>query len=240
MTRMAAKSQDGFTIVELMIATAVFATVLLLCTFGLLQVGRVYYKGITSSRTQEVARTLMEDIAQAIQFSGGQIVPTAIQQAPGATPVRIQPEGRFRICIGDKRYSVATDTQVVTGDPDTSNNQAYHAVIKDTWPSCGSDPNTIGKLSATSPGDAVLVETPDRTERELIAANMRVAAFDVIRLYEDTGEAVNTNLYQINVTVVSGENDLLAPSHQTCGPFRAGTQFCAVSRLSTIVQKRVQ
>src|SRR5690606_22524615 len=84
--------QKGFTIVELMIATSVFSVVLLLCTYGLLAIGRSYYKGVTISRTQETARLIVDDVAEAIQFNGGAVV--------------LNPAGRM-YCIGSRRYSYA-------------------------------------------------------------------------------------------------------------------------------------
>jgi prepilin-type N-terminal cleavage/methylation domain-containing protein len=67
------KSQAGFTIVELMIATLVFAVVLILITVGVLTFTRSFFKGINQSRTQNAARTVIETISQGIQFSGGEV-----------------------------------------------------------------------------------------------------------------------------------------------------------------------
>lgn len=66
-------NQVGFTIVELMIATGVFAIVLLVITSGVLSFTSDYYKGINSSSTQNTARTIVDTLAQAIQFSNSQI-----------------------------------------------------------------------------------------------------------------------------------------------------------------------
>jgi prepilin-type N-terminal cleavage/methylation domain-containing protein len=61
----------GFTIVELMVATAVFSMVLLVLTAGVLDFTHQYYKGITSNNTQNVARTIANQVAQDLQFSAG-------------------------------------------------------------------------------------------------------------------------------------------------------------------------
>lgn len=68
-----ANKQKGFTIIELLVATTVFSVILLTLTFAVLQIGKQYYKGITSSRTQTVARSISDEVARAIQFSGGTI-----------------------------------------------------------------------------------------------------------------------------------------------------------------------
>lgn len=104
------RDRRGFTIVELMIATTVFSVVLLLCTYGLLEIGRSYYKGVTATRTQETARIIIDEAADAIQFNGGEVV---VGQ-PGWH------------CIGTKRFSYVLNRQLT----DTN-----HALVTDTPPS---------------------------------------------------------------------------------------------------------
>jgi prepilin-type N-terminal cleavage/methylation domain-containing protein len=60
---------SGFTILELMIASAVFAVVLLVVAIGAISLTNSYYKGITSSDVQSVARAIMSEVSQSIQFS---------------------------------------------------------------------------------------------------------------------------------------------------------------------------
>ncbi len=96
---------SGFTVIELLIATAVFSTVLLLSTFGIMQVGRTYYKGVTIIRTQNAARNVMDTISQAIQFSGSKPV--------GTLPTIASTSGRF--CIGNTRYEYRIGSNVGSG-----------------------------------------------------------------------------------------------------------------------------
>ena len=104
------RHKQGFTIVELMIATSVFAVVLLLCTYGLLEIGRTYYKGATILRTQETARILIDDVTEAIQFNGGEVVSNT---ASGWH------------CVGTKRYSFVLNRQL---------NDTNHALVTDIPP----------------------------------------------------------------------------------------------------------
>lgn len=92
----------GFTIVELLIASLVFSMVLLVVTMGIIQITRVYYKGITESNTQNTTRTLMDSITQAIQFSGGEVTTTS------GTGIRA-------FCIGNQQFSYQTGVQMTTG-----------------------------------------------------------------------------------------------------------------------------
>ena len=59
----------GFTIVELLIATAVFSFILLVVTTGIIRLGNMYYKGVISSRTQESIRNIVSETSSAIQFA---------------------------------------------------------------------------------------------------------------------------------------------------------------------------
>src|SRR3990167_6447711 len=153
-TPTARNQQTGFTIIELMIATTVFSLVLLICTFGLLQVSRVYYKGVTESRVQESLRNITDEISRAIQFSGQSVVPTP------SSP--IVPGNGYVFCIGDQHYSVVTDRQLVDGTPDVDQSQASHLLTVDALAGCNSS------SPATFSG------------RELMSPNMRLAKLEII------------------------------------------------------------
>lgn len=209
-------NQQGFTIIELMIATAVFATVLLVCSIGMLQIGRTYYKGITSSRTQEAARSVLEEISQAIQFGSGSPV-TPAEAGPGLPGV---------YCAGSKRFSYLRDRQVTDspGLPD----QSRYALVVDEVNSCG------GVVPQDLRGNPTLTDT----SKELLGTRMRLATLTVTPI-TPVG-FTETNLYRVTVRIVSGDADLLNAAHTECSTQRAGTQFCAASELSTVVQKRVR
>lgn len=90
------RKQSGFTILELIIATAVFSVVLLILTYGILQIGRTYYRGITSSRTQNVARAISDEIVQNLQFGLN-------DSNINASSFSVGSGGYF--CINSKKYS---------------------------------------------------------------------------------------------------------------------------------------
>lgn len=66
-------NSKGFTIIELLIATVIFSVILLVITGAIVQFGRIYYKGIVQSRTQERARAITDSVAKNLQFSKGDI-----------------------------------------------------------------------------------------------------------------------------------------------------------------------
>src|SRR6185437_9676288 len=65
----------GFTIVELMIAAAIFSLVLILLSYGVIRFNQAYYGGLVQSSTQNAARSIIDNISQAIQLDGGTISP---------------------------------------------------------------------------------------------------------------------------------------------------------------------
>lgn len=66
-------NQKAFTIIELLIASTVFSMIILGACATIIQMSRLYYKGIIVSRTQTAGRNLAETIAREIQFQGGTI-----------------------------------------------------------------------------------------------------------------------------------------------------------------------
>lgn len=92
----------GFTIIELMIATLVFSVILMVVTFGLLQIGRTYYKGVTMSKTQAAARRIMDSVSQDIQYTSGTFRnSTTMGEA---------------VCIGSRRYNINLGSQLTAAN----------------------------------------------------------------------------------------------------------------------------
>lgn len=208
------KSQ-GFTIIELMIATTVFSVVLLICTFGVMHVTRYYYKGITSSRTQEAARAIIDEVGQSIQYSGGNVVYpiTSVGNVKG-------------FCIGNIRYSYMIDRQLVDGAPDAAKHQANHVFVADTVATCNSS------TQALDLNDSSLNLGSLANAHELMGLNMRLGEFNI-------SLRAGTSLYLINLKVVHGDDELLDVDRTACTLNLSGGQFCAVSTYQTTVLKRI-
>ena len=215
--------QQGFTIVELMIATLIFAVIMLTVTYGIIQVGKTYNKGITETKTQATARAVLETISKDIQFNGG-----IVNAPPPATPATTT----YAICVGSNRYSVLLHQELL-------DDNSHHGLVQDTTAGCD-----IATPIANIGGGVLPVTTPPA--RELLGPHMRLAFLDVVP---------SGSLYRIHIRLVYGADDVIcSPSiagdcdspGNTSGPnnldilckSRAGSQFCAVSDLTTTVQKR--
>ncbi|HET8709294.1 MAG TPA: prepilin-type N-terminal cleavage/methylation domain-containing protein [Candidatus Saccharimonadales bacterium] len=224
------KPTAGFTLLELMIATSVFAVILLVVTAGILSFTRQYYKGVVSSTTQTTAREIMSEITQSIQF--GSNIQTDLTAGGGV-------EG---FCVDNKLFSYKPGTQVTDNGGVAAQHQGYHALIRSQLAS--------GCNSATAPIAMPNTANLLAGQRELVGNHMRLATLKVTPL------AAGGPLYSVHVRVVYGDDDLLcsiskgdcsssATSINLDKPDLAckgtiGSQFCAVSDLTTTVQKRLQ
>lgn len=211
--------KKGFTIIELIIASSVFGVVLLIAMTGILYIGRAYYKGIITSRTQETARSIVNEISSSFQYGG--VTPVTSPAVDESTGFRAQ-------CIGKFRYSYVLDSRVNNNsDPGTSR----HALWLDV----------IGQGKACVPLDLNLpVPEDDNTDktspdalaqrRELLPTNMRIDEFDV-------QQPAGRSFLNVNIRLIFGEQDLSPEG--TCIQNRFGGQFCAVSDQRTTVKKRL-
>lgn len=199
----------GFTLVELLIATSIFTVILLVVTFGIVNIGKIYYKGINSAKTQSVARAISDEIGQAIQFSGSTIIPTS----------SLVTNGKF--CIGDTKYSYFLS--------DFTSAAVSRTLISEVDPLC-SQPTSLPSIDSTGTVAAGVVA------RDLVSAPMRLANIEVVQI-------PSTSSYKVRVRVISGDNDLIErpggdPKKAFCRT-TTGSQFCAMSELYTIVNKRI-
>ena len=110
-TKLHTQDEAGFTIVELMIATVVFALVMLVITVGIVHFTNAFYKSVNTSTAQDTTRSALDSIEQAIQFSG-------LNQAPSTMAVA-SPGVVQAFCTGGKQflYTLGTPVGSVAGKP---------------------------------------------------------------------------------------------------------------------------
>jgi prepilin-type N-terminal cleavage/methylation domain-containing protein len=205
--------ESGFTIVELLIATAVFSVVLLLMTFGIIQVTNTFFKGDNDAATQRVATSVLNTLAQAVQFDGGTVS-----------------QGANTLCIGGQQFSYWTGYQleptVVPGKY-----QRTTAMIENTG-GCTGAASTIGRelltddmrlsnVSITCLSSATICASTT-TGGALYQVDVRVVYGDDDLLYSPSGKVPAATSYD---AACNGQAD--------------GEQFCAVSDISTIVSERI-
>ena len=148
-------NNQGFTIVELLIATMIFATILLIVTVGIIQVSRVYYKGQTESNVQDTTRTALDTITQAIQFNGGTVTATV-------TPAAIGQAKTF--CVGNVQFTYILGYELVTTPPPLPPHQTNQSLLMNT-----------GVTNCPT-------AAPATTGRELLGTDMRLSNLQVAQV----------------------------------------------------------
>lgn len=224
---MSKNNQQAFTILELMTATVVFSVILLLVSTGIIKIGNAYYKSVLQSRTQETARNIIDEISRGIQFSGEQVRVGDVYDA--ASDPYPKSGGKYGFCVNGTRYAYILNKQLATS-PSGADQVAATLISYDG--ACNTF--TVDNVTLT-------------TGKELLGVGMRLTDLNI----DDNGDT-DASTFRITVGIASGEYDLLADKYKnldgtvgTDGLYDtckggAGSQYCAVSKLSTIVQKRVK
>lgn len=217
----------GFTILELMVASTVFAVIMLVVAFGVISFTNSYSNGIISSVVQSSARSIMAQISDTIEFSEG---------SPIIISAGSDSNNQNELCVdGSTMYIWVLGQEVTDNSTNISQHQAYQALLDSNYP-CDSilTSNFSTWINAQNPNNG------NAFVRELLGQHMRLNTLSLTT----SGD----NLYTIHIRVIYGDDDLLTPSvsnntnwettTESCAP-GAGSQFCAVSDLTTTVEQRL-
>lgn len=212
------QQRAGFTLVELMIATTVFSVVLLLCTYGLLAVGRAYYKGLAISRTQENARVILADVAEAIKFSPGDVSSNGDSE-------------NSLFCIGTKQYitnitieSLQSDKLQLVSDNVPNCSEAGWQPLEDVDSLTDTSRNMLSPRMKLMYFDVKPLETDGLYKVTVSVGTGRVG--DVLHDMSDMD-------FEIYADPESDEIKF------QCRNERGISTFCTITELSTTVHRRV-
>lgn len=214
------RNKKGFTIIELLIAMTAFTSMALLASLTILQIGRMYYKGVTSIDVQDATRNTASVITEQLQFSKGEI--------------KTGDGGDFKsYCVGDNRYSYILDRiqkkDVPAGPTGFGDDSTRHALWYDKMTSS----STCTPLDPRVENPSDLITFPG-SGRDLLGENMRLTDFVI--------ENINPSdqfLVRLIVGVIYGDNDLIdrTVTPPVCSGSVVGSQWCAKSRLETQVYR---
>lgn len=224
-------SSAGFTIIELMIAISVLATILLLVSVGIIQISKTYYKGITQANTQQKAREIMDTVTQSIQFGNFTTVSSASASLSGfSTQAYCIDQERFTFVSGvQKRESLPSDATATPA-------HIRHALWQDDAP--------VGTCTAVNLSPITPVSVKGH---ELIGDKMRVTKFEIVHK-KTVSLDCTLDLYCVSITLMYGDDDLIDEktnpdsSNWQCKP-SAGIfsgAFCAKAQLTAVVGKRLR
>jgi prepilin-type N-terminal cleavage/methylation domain-containing protein len=205
-----AKEQSGFTILELLIATTVFTFVLLGATFSIIEVGRIYIKGIVGSETQNTARSIAETLSQAIQLSN-QGSNTSITPIP---PYRETNPNQYAFCVNGQLYTYTLNQE------QTDSDAGFVEYASD-----GCDLATLESLPANW-----------ATGQELLSNNMQIIAFSITQPYSTDSNLYSisfTIAYGADSSFINGN------PNDGCLSFNSGGAFCDIVPFTVTVQDRL-
>ncbi len=223
-------TSSGFTIIELMISITVLSVILLMASVIIINVGHLFYKGVSTSRIQDNTRSIADDIAQRLQYT---------DQVPNTGAG----SGYMAYCIGETRFTYVLFKQIVTDTP--------HVLWRDTLPS-GTSSCVPAALNVNPPSS-------DPKGVELITSNARLTNFSISLsspytvnvslaygdndLICDNGQAGDCSYIQGESpwiqSLIAGGGALAAKGQITCKGQDVGQQFCATSNLSITVSQRL-
>lgn len=204
----------GFTIIELMIATLIFSIILLICLAAFLQVGRLFYKGVNLSLTQDDTRDIMSSISNDIRFSKN----SPITNNMGT------PNGYF--CIGMHRYKYMLGNHLYLGSENLSNN--YGLVREDISAGCPS-PTVPG--SGSNPTE-MLGNSMQLNDLGVSCANTQCNVSVRVVFYGDDNSVFESPSHP----GYTPSQALTAPDARCTGAL-SGSQYCATADFtSTVLQ----
>lgn len=220
MTRRANYNQAGFTLVELMLALAFVAFVLIFATTTIVQIMRTYNKGLAVKEINQTARNVMEDMTRIIRDSSTNAIVTApLTNSPSTS--------KGRVCFGSVSY--VWNFTNTTLNQYTDNSRINFARVNDPGSS----------LCVLSGGNYPKVDKTQATE--LLSGNVWVQQLTVT-------PTVGGQFYDIFIQL-STVDDPTAPAitynwpnpipeqRVQCTGGNNG-QFCAVANFSTSVNAR--
>lgn len=208
--------QSGFTIIELLIATTIFSFILLIATAGIIKIGQLYYKGVTESKTQEVVRSISDELSRSIQFAN------QAKRAGSASNPNIY-------CLGDTRYTINI-------------NQKYDSKTD----LAGVPIKTTGLIAERIGVGVDCTSASSLQTRQLLGNQMRLLKLEVTPLgtNDDAWNVKAKIAYGDDDLLTHYDNaGVLLPAPDiagaNCKSGISGSSFCATAQLDTVIKKRL-
>ncbi len=211
------KNNKGFTIIELMIATAVFAVIMIITTTAILGISKTYIQGLVESQNQNTTRRIVSQISQDIQYNS----PASINLTGLLFLDHNRPNGWF--CIGQDVYVVQIDHEIT--------NSNDYALIRYSSSSC---PTSQPKISANL--------TPNTTYNkgsveELLTIDQQLSQFDIT--------SSRNGYFTISATVAYGNDFMHNPKPSPhgliyqCNTSSFSLNFCSITSLTNSVEPSI-
>lgn len=204
--------KKGFTIIEVLIASMVFTTVLLLCMEGITRIAKVYIKNASISKTNEFAKAFTEEITQQIKYGS-------------SVPVYFKNSNNRLICVGGMAYVVKINRKIDDNQDVKKRRDDGCNNFKDNG--FFDDPEAV---SIAPPRSRILIfDFEEYVNNEIpvkYKLDIRIALGDGDLMVDNSGKNAN-------------EDDVILDQLK-CKSGIAGSEFCSVITLTTVATRRIR
>lgn len=221
--------QKGFTIIELLLAMSFISMLLLAIAMTILQIGRIYNRGVTISEVNEAAQSIAIDIERSITAAG-------TLDLEGDS---FEPTTDGRLCLGQYSYIM----NYGKFQQDFSNVNRYANADADT-------PITLIKIedpgktycggATTSTAHAGTIEKAASTDLLAVGDhNLALHNFSITRAAGARDERTGQSLYHVSFTIGTNDQAALDDTQSSCKPPNiAGSDlaYCYVQQFTIVVR----
>lgn len=226
--------QNGFTLIELMLAMTFIAILLVAIAMTTIQISNIYSKGITLREVNQAGRTITDDLQRSI----GSATPFDVTPKVDASPATaashyVVRDGGGRLCLGDYSY-VWNYGKALTGGAGAP--AIFNKYADDGTPvRFAKVADASGALCATPTTDitrANAVEMLTSGDRDLV-----MHSFSITRTADDptTSQAI----YSMTMLIGTNDRDQLTANDASCKPPSEGVgdeTYCSVNQFDIIAR----
>lgn len=240
MNHVAKKRQQGFTIIELMLAMSFIAVLLIAIAMTIVQIGSIYNKGLTLKEVNQTGRDLAEDIRRTIAIGGEVNLANDYREVIQGTQLV-----GGRLCLGSSSYvwnyasAIETNNARLIKYPTGTQPGAIRLVKVPDGAKAYCAVNGSGQLIIPN-----LVATDVEESRELLRSGDRTLslhAFKITTSDNASNATTGQRLYRVTFTVGTERTELLNLSARpiTCktpDEIGADLNYCTVQEFSIVVR----
>lgn len=226
------KQQHGFTLIELLLAMGFVTALLLGIALTVVQVGRIYNKGVTVTELNQAGRSLTSEVNNAISQSGKFNI---------ANHYRTNSTGG-RLCTGQYSYLWNYADAVDSGEPNLTKYRTgepvYFAKVLDTG-------QTLCTMSAVDPNAfarVTLTATETTNSSELLKAgerSIKVYKSDIVLAAGGTDALSGQELYVTSFTIGTGQARAVNDTKTACRPPSdpaSDPAYCSVQQFEFVIR----
>ncbi len=208
--------QNGFTIIELLIATSVFTAVLFIVTYGVIQISKTYTNGFIRGQTQNIAVSLSDTMTRDIEFSTTASITT--DQSAQVTKTGSQATIYYYFCTTQNEYFYIPGGNI------------YKIPIVSLQ-------GVLGSQNCFSPQQFINNSGLSADTQSLLSPNNVEILNHTVYDNQSMLSNVSSGLYSVNIEILYGNQSNLVQNNNgsqwICRPTVLIGPFCAIYSFST-------